>query len=209
MRSGRAPARGGRTIRCDWSGSESNRRTADPKARRVTRVRDQHSRLAIDDLVLNAAEAGCDNRPLLPHRFGDREAEALGEVLLDDHIRVALQGVDDGGVLLDVGDRQCDEVDTPAHIRLETSPRIDHRSVRSRPLGIVGDCVSRRPGDHQMRLHLGGDVLCKAQQDANRILQSISARDLGDEPVIGIERGLPHTPPRGSCRRDRGCRRNA
>ena len=51
----------------------------------VTGVRDQQTRLAVVDLVPDSADPACDDRPLLPHRLGDRQPEALGEALLDNH----------------------------------------------------------------------------------------------------------------------------
>ena len=79
-RSGRAAALDGRAERLE-----------------VGRVVDQQAVLAVDDLVDDAADGARDDRPRLPHRLGDGEAEALGEALLDDDRGVALQGVDDRG----------------------------------------------------------------------------------------------------------------
>jgi hypothetical protein len=42
------------------------------------------------DLILDPANAARDHRWRFPHRLGDRQAEALREALLDDHVRAAL-----------------------------------------------------------------------------------------------------------------------
>ena len=59
-----------------------------PNAAR-SRGSDEQPVLAVDDLVLDAADRAGDHRPALPHRLGDGEAEALGEALLHDDGRRA------------------------------------------------------------------------------------------------------------------------
>ena len=65
---------------------------------------------AAHDLVDDAPDGAADDRPALPHRLGHRQAEALGEALLDDDRRMALERVDDRGRLVRVGHRRTGEV---------------------------------------------------------------------------------------------------
>jgi len=48
---------------------------------------------------------------MFPHGFGNGEAEAFGEALLDNDRGVALDGVDHGGVLVDIYHWKADEHD--------------------------------------------------------------------------------------------------
>ena len=77
-----------------------------PNLLEVARIRQQHAGSAVLDLVPNAADSACDDGPPFPHRFGDRQAEPLGEALLHHHACVALQGVDNRRILLDIFHRQ-------------------------------------------------------------------------------------------------------
>ena len=76
------------------------------EGREVAGVVDEDARLAVDDLVLDAADAAGDDRPLLPHRLGDGHPEALGDALLHEHVGAALDRVDHRPVLLEVVHRQ-------------------------------------------------------------------------------------------------------
>src|SRR4051794_35902082 len=65
---------------------------------------------AVDDLILDAPDATGDNRPRLPHRLRDSQAEALCEALLKDHVGAALDRIDHRRVLLDVFHWEASEV---------------------------------------------------------------------------------------------------
>ena len=79
---------------------------------------------AVLDLVPDASDAGGDHRPRLPHRLRDGQPEALGQALLDNHRRVALEGVDDGGVLLLVLERDVDQVHPRADVGRQLPPAV-------------------------------------------------------------------------------------
>ena len=70
----------------------------------------------------------------LPHRLGHREAEALGQALLHHHVRVALQGIDDRRVLIEVVHRQRRQVHPRSDIigQAMPAPR-ERRRTRRRP----------------------------------------------------------------------------
>src|SRR5438105_5812964 len=60
------------------------------------------ARDAVLDLIRDAAHAARDDRTSLPHGLRHGEAEALGQALLHDDMRVALQRVHHDRVLLDI-----------------------------------------------------------------------------------------------------------
>ena len=156
--------------------------------REVARVREQDAALAVDDLVLDPADAAGDDRPVLPHRLGDGEAEALREALLHDDRRVALDRVDDRRVLAAVLHREAREVHAAAHVGLERQPcgadLLEHHGA----LGVVGDAGRGRPGEDEARVRdVRRDVLGEALHHADRVLQRIPARDLHDQPVVERE----------------------
>ena len=102
----------------------------------VVGIVEQHAALAVDDLVLDAADAAGDDGAVLPHRLGDGQAEALGEALLHDDRRVTLDGVDDRRVLAAVLHRQAREVHAPADLgRRAPGARRGPARARSRPPG--------------------------------------------------------------------------
>jgi hypothetical protein len=70
------------------------------ECRKIVGVVEEDAAFPGHDLVLDAADCGGNHRSRFPHRFGDGEPEALGETLLRHDGRVALDGVDDGGVQL-------------------------------------------------------------------------------------------------------------
>ena len=110
-----------------------------PRLLEVARVRQQHARSAILDLIANAADPARHDRPLLPHGLGDRQAEPLREALLHDHAGVPLERVDDRRVLLDVVHRQRAQVHSPADRRRQVVPRRAHAVQDLGALGIVGN----------------------------------------------------------------------
>src|SRR3989475_6224069 len=115
----------------------------------VARVIDQDPVLALLDLVGDAPDAAGDDRPALPHRLGNREAESLGEAFLDDHVRPPLQGVDDRGVLLRVLHRNLRDDDPVAGRRghrLVTAPQVLEDLGL---LGIVDDGGRGRAREHE------------------------------------------------------------
>ena len=125
------------------------------------------------------------HRARLPHRLGDGEAEALGEALLDDDVRAALERVDDRGVLLGVVHRQRGEVDPR---RAAPSGR------RSRAAGHLARAPRRPPGRRRRRPRRArrarGARRCAARcaREAPRArprgsLSAVPARDLDDEPA--------------------------
>src|SRR3954471_15944803 len=77
----------------------------------VSGVVEEDAALAVDDLVLDAADSGGDHRPALPHRLGDGQAESLDQALLDDDCGMPLERVDQEGVLVDVVHRDAAQVD--------------------------------------------------------------------------------------------------
>ena len=126
----RGPRKWSRTRACAASPMRSARAgrpagalTRAPNAARSSRV-DEEAGAAVLDLVLDAADARGDDRPALPHRLGDGEAEALGEALLHDDVGAPLQRVDDDRVLVGVVHRQQREVDPAADAA---------RAARARP----------------------------------------------------------------------------
>ena len=116
----------------------------------VARV-DEQPALAVDDLVLDAADAAGDDGAVLPHRLGDGQPEALGEALLDDDLAVALKRVDDRRVLLEVLHRQRREVDALRAASGSSASRAARTSASTLgALGVVGDRAGRRPGEHEV-----------------------------------------------------------
>src|SRR5215211_61154 len=131
-------------------------RTAD--GRRVRGV-DERTAYAVDDLVLDAANTARHHRALLPHRFGDRQAEPFGEALLDDDGCLSLQRVHDRGVLVYVIHRQAREMDA--------APRRDRKTVADSSylgqglfgLRIIGRRVRLGSGQYQVDGGIGRDVV--------------------------------------------------
>src|SRR5450755_462705 len=59
----------------------------------IERIVEQDSRLAVHDLVLDPVDPAGDDLARLPHRFGDREPEALGQALLHDDVGATLSAL--------------------------------------------------------------------------------------------------------------------
>ena len=74
------------------------------------------------DLVLDPADPRRHDGASFPHRLRHRKPETLGEALLGDYVRAALERVDDHGVLLGILHRQQRQVDAAAHIRRQVVP---------------------------------------------------------------------------------------
>ena len=77
-----------------------------PSLFEVARVRQQYARSAILDLVANTTDPTRHDRPSLPHRLGDGQAESLREAFLHDDVCVPLERIDNRRVLVDVIHRQ-------------------------------------------------------------------------------------------------------
>ena len=142
------------------------------------------------DLVLDAAHVRRDDRAALPHRLGDGEPEALGEALLGHDVGAALQRVDDDRVLVGLVHRQQREVHAPADALRQLVPRRLDLLEDLRALGIVGHRRDVGAGEQQMRVLVGVHVLGEGRQDARRILQTIPARDLGQQRHVEAQRVL-------------------
>src|SRR5205807_8413092 len=85
----------------------------------VVGIVDQESALAILDLVFDASHSARHDRPRLPHRFRDSEAEPFREALLDNHVGAPLQRIDDGRVLACVVHRELSDLNALAQSWLE------------------------------------------------------------------------------------------
>src|SRR5262249_36223123 len=72
--------------------------------------------------------------------------------LLYDHRRVALQGVDDGGVLLQILHRQRNQMRAAAHRVGQTAPRRLHFLEHAVHLRVIRDGADLGAGQHQLRL---------------------------------------------------------
>ena len=60
----------------------------------LVHVIDEETRLAMDNLVANAANVAANHCPTLPHRLRDRKSKPFAERLLQHHGSAALQGID-------------------------------------------------------------------------------------------------------------------
>ena len=164
---------------------------------------DQQAGLAVGDLVLDAANPAADHRPPLPHSLGDGEAEPLGDALLEDHVGAALDRVDHRSVFVDVVHRQAYQVGAAAALVAHPPPRLGGVAVDHRPLGVVGDPAALRPRQDQVDLRIV-EVALEHRQRAARILESVPAGDLGNDPGRGgnllllQQRGLALDPARGA-----------
>ena len=101
--------------------------------------------MLVRDLVAVTADIAGDDGASLPQRFGDAQPEALLEALLDDHVGVALERVDDRGVLLDVVHRHACDGHSAALLVSQRPPGCLHLVERSRLLGVVGDRMDVGP----------------------------------------------------------------
>src|SRR5918999_552517 len=100
------------------------------------------ARLAVLHLERDAALLAADERPGLPERLGDRQAEALPGRLLDHHVGLRLEGVH-----LD----RPDIVEVVEDVDVGVTVRVGHGRVEELPaLGVVGGHRA-----DQRELHLG------------------------------------------------------
>ena len=183
----RGPRNASRTRACaawpirsaSW-GSSSSALTRAPKAAQVMRL-DQVAGPPVVDLVLDAADARGDDRPRLPHRLGDREAEPFRQALLRDDVGAPLERVDDDRVLVEIVHRQQREVHAPPDAPRQLAPgRLDLRQHLG-SLGVVGHRRDVGSGQHQVRLLLGVDVLGEPGEHAQRVLEPVPARHLREQ----------------------------
>ena len=92
-----------------------------------------------------------DDRTRLPHRLGDGEPEPLDEALLDDDGRVALHGVDDERVLVEVVHGHRREMDPAADAVGQAPPLLAARGEHLRAFRVVGDAGDVGSDEHQVR----------------------------------------------------------
>ena len=91
----------------------------------IVRVVEQHSVIAVRNLVNDSPDRRGDHGSRLPHGLCDGEPEPLREALLHHDRRVALQGVDDRCVFVRVGHRDAGEMDAiPGGVR-KRAPGVD------------------------------------------------------------------------------------
>ena len=146
--------------------------------------------IAIDDLVLDAADPRSDDRTRLPHRFGDGESESLRDALLHDHVGPPLQRVHDRRVLLEVVHRQARQVHALPRGAVEARDEVPGLFEDLGSFRIVGHGAHRRARIHEVRVSPGRDVLDEALDDAERILQPVPARDLEHHRILGPQRAF-------------------
>jgi hypothetical protein len=149
---------------------------ADPRAEggQVVRLH-QPPGAPVLDLILNATDIGSDDRAALPHRLRHRQAESLGQALLDDDVGTALERVDDHGVLVRVAHRQQREVHPAAHRAREPLPGRLNLGEHLGAFRIVGHRGDVRTGEHEVRRLVGPDVLGEAGQHPERVLEAVPA----------------------------------
>src|SRR6266487_6374498 len=135
----------------------------------------QQAAVAVDDLVLDAADVAGHHRPRLPHRLGHRQSEAFRQALLHDHVGAALQGVDHGAVLLHVVHGQARHVDPLALGGWQLLEGAAHLAEHRLALRVVADGIGRRSGQHQVGTEPVVDVPGEAPQDTERVLERVPA----------------------------------
>ena len=140
-------------------------------------------------LVLNllavTTDIACDDRASLPQRFGDSKPEALFEALLDHHIGMALERVNDCGVFFDVVHRHACDCHSETQFVRQRPPRSLNLVERFRPLWVVGDGVDRRSSENQLSLlHVRERVLREAAHHTERVLDAIPATDVQDDLIV-------------------------
>ena len=98
---------------------------------------------------------------------------------------MALDGVDDRGILLDVVHGNRHEVHAVASRRGQGLPRLDALLQDRLTLRVVGDPADVGPHQRKDRL-LVGDVLGKAVEHTHHVLEPVPPRDLHDRSDIGV-----------------------
>ena len=179
-----------RPIRAARSGSASRPSIAVPTAAR-SRGSHQQPALAVNDLILDPADPPGHHRFLLPHRLGDGESKPLGDALLDDDVRAALQRVHHRRILVDVVHRQADQVNPPANGIGHPPERGAHLVQNLGALGVVVDGLDVGPRYHQVRGRVR-HVLGEAREQTDRVLEPVPARHLGDQRSFGRQPVLLH-----------------
>jgi hypothetical protein len=139
----------------------------------------------VDDLVGDPADGARHHRPRLPHRLGDGEPEALGEALLHDDRRVALQRVDDERILDRVVHRNGRKVDARTVLSRELTPHRDRLVPDPEAFGVVADAVDCRPREDEVCAGPRVDGLGEPAEDARHVLHPVPAGDLDDERRVG------------------------
>ncbi len=137
---------------------------------------DEVARLAVGDLQRDAADVAADERPALPQRLGDGQAEALARRLLDHDLGERLEGVD-----LD----RADVVEVVEDVDVRVAVRVRERRVVEVPaLGVVG----RHRADER-ELHLRPLLLDQpvGVDHAERVLPRVEARDLADHRARRVD----------------------
>ena len=189
------------------SRSRSSSSSAARFARRleVAGVVEEHAGLAGNDLVDDAADCGADDGARLPHRLGDGEPEALGETLLHDDRRVALQRIDDRRRLRRGRPSVCRR--GGRGVALRSGSRFQsarHSSQDLIRLGVVGDAA-------RLRARRGSDgrrcrsTTCSANPLITPLMSFIaSQRDACSTTGTSGGGGGP-VPRRSTCRVTRPC----
>ena len=150
---------------------------------------DQQAAVLVLNLLAVTTDIACDDRASLPQRFGDSKPEALFEALLDDHIGMALERVNDCGVFLDVVHRHACDCHSETQFVRQRPPRSLNFVERFRPLRVVGDGVDRRSSENQLSLlHVRERVLREAAHHTERVLDAIPATDLQDDLIVAEPR---------------------
>ncbi len=125
------------------------------------------------------AHVAADERPRLPQRLGDGQAEALAGGLLDHHVGLRLERVD-----LD----RAHVVQVVEDVDVGVAVGVGHRLVEELPaLGVVGGHRT-----DQRQLHLG-DVLLDQPvgvDHAHRVLPRVEARHLAQQRAVHVDSEL-------------------
>ena len=105
-----------------------------------------------------------------PHCFGDRQSEAFLQAFLHDDAGMALQGVDDSGILFDITHRQHHQVNAGALPVVQLAPGAKYLVERRRTFRVIGNRLHRRPDQHEFRLafRVGGDEVRETVHDPDR-----------------------------------------
>jgi hypothetical protein len=152
---------------------------ADSTAERVEimGIVDEESLLAVGDLIDDAADPAGDDGPALPHRLGDRQAEALGETLLSDDAGVTLKRVNNHRVSIGVVHRHAREVDAGTQGLGQIEPGAHAVVEHWAGFGVVVDAVDRGPDKREVGVAIG-EVLREAAEHARHVLDSVPTRNL-------------------------------
>src|SRR6476620_3953465 len=133
------------------------------------------------DLILDATDPCGDNRPGFPHCFGDGQAKALTQALLDHDAGMTLYRVDNGRVLDGIGSRQQRQMDTAFDVFGQLLP-VAERGLQYGPgLRVISNANDLGPDEHEVcRLSCSLRQTSETLDNAYRVLQGIPAGDLDD-----------------------------